>query len=62
MEPKEALPLLGFRRRLPKAKCPACRAVLQVCRTRASKRWIPLLKQAKSSIGYKAQSRAGGWS
>ena len=36
MEPKEALPLLGFRRRLPKYKCPASPAVLQVCRTRGT--------------------------
>ena len=57
MEPKEALPLLGFRRRRSKAVCPASHAVKQVCRNRASQRWSALLKQTKSRIGYKCGMR-----
>ena len=58
MEPKEALPLLGFRRRRrSKAVCPAPQAVRQLCRNRASQRWSALLKQTKSRIGHKCGMR-----
>ena len=58
MEPKEALPLLGYRRRRSKAVCPASSAVKQVCRrTRASQRWSALLTQTKSRIGFKCGMR-----
>ena len=53
MERKEDLPLVGFRRRRPKGVCPASRAVRQLCRDRASKRWSALLTQTKSRIGHK---------
>ena len=53
MERKEDLPLLGFRRRKPKGVCPASRAIQQLCRDRASKRWSALLTQTKSRIGHK---------
>ena len=56
MESREALPLLGFRRRIPKG-CPASAKVKQVCRTRASKRWSALLTQTKSRIGFKCGMR-----
>jgi len=57
MEPKAALPLLGFRRRRSKGVCPAPQAVRQLCRNRASQRWSALLKQAKSRIGHKCGMR-----
>ena len=41
------LPLPGFRKRVPKRRCPS------VCRTRASNRWNALLTQAKSRIGHR---------
>ena len=57
MEAREALPLLGFRRRLVKAGCPARASIQRLCRTRASKRWSALLTQAKSRIGHKCGMR-----
>ena len=57
MERKEALPLLGFRRKPPKWVCPASTAVRKVCRSRASKRWSTLLTQTKSRIGAKCGMR-----
>ena len=57
MEPPEALPLLGFRRRRSKYICPASPAVKQICRERASKRWSALLTQTKSRIGFKCGMR-----
>ena len=56
MERAEALPLLGFRRRAPRA-CPASAAVQRVCRERASKRWSALLTQTKSRIGHRCGMR-----
>lgn len=58
MERREALPLLGFRRKAAKEACPASAAVKKVCRVRASKRWSALLTQAKSRIGFKCGMRA----
>ena len=55
MEPKQALPLLGFRRRKPKVVCPTSKAVRQLCR--ASQRWSALLTQTKSRIGHKCDMR-----
>ena len=52
MEPKEALPLLGYRRRPSNAICPASCAVRNLCHQRASKRWSALLTQTKSRIGH----------
>ena len=57
MEPREALPLLGFRRKKCKEACPASAAVAKLCRTRASKRWSALLTQTKSRIGFKCGMR-----
>ena len=54
MERKEALPLLGFRR---KDACPASIAMKKVCRIRASKRWSALLRQTKSRIGFNCGMR-----
>ena len=58
MEPRETLPLLGFRRRKLKDTCAASQAVKRVCRERASKRWSALLTQTKSRIGYKCGMRS----
>ena len=57
MEPRDALPLLGFRRRRTKHGCPASAAIQKVCRIRASKRWSALLTQTKSRIGFKCGMR-----
>ena len=57
MEPRDALPLLGFRRRRTKHVCPASAAIQKVCRIRASKRWSALLTQTKSRIGFKCGMR-----
>jgi len=56
MEPAEALPLLGFRRR-NRALCPARVEIKKLCRHRASKRWSALLTQTKSRIGHKCGMR-----
>ena len=53
MERKNDLPLLGYRRKRNKVRCPASANVIAVCRDRASKRWSKLLTQTKSLIGYK---------
>ena len=57
MERKEDLPLLGFRRKPPKAICPAPKKVKALCRDRASKRWSTLLTLTKSRIGYNCGMR-----
>ena len=57
MEPREAMPLLGFRSKVRKPACPASAAVVKVCRTRASKRWSALLTQSKSRIGFNCGMR-----
>ena len=57
MEPAEALPLLGFRRRRNRAVCPAPNEIKKLCRHRASKRWSSLLTQTKSRIGHNCGMR-----
>jgi hypothetical protein len=57
MERREALPLLGYRRRPNQGLCPASTSVKCICRERASKRWSALLTQTKSRIGHKCGMR-----
>jgi hypothetical protein len=57
MDRAEVLPLLGFRRRMPKHVFHASAAVQRVCRERASKRWSALLTQTKSRIGHRCGMR-----
>ena len=56
MEPRDSLPLLGFRCRR-RTFCCAPRAVKNLCRHRASKRWSALLTQTKSRIGFNCGMR-----
>lgn len=56
MERCSSLTLLGFRKRVPKSPL-LRRAVAQVSRGRALKRWSALLTQTKSRIGYKCGMR-----